>query len=363
MHRTAPPELLPDLWYYAGPSRQLSSVQRVDGLADRRPLHQGGLGEVYRGWTVNGDCVAIKRYYSAAPVNVSRRTRGESLVQREANIGVDFTHPNVVRTHGYVLASELTKFPELWRVRSLQSIRDSHFIVMDWFGAGDLRRILSARSANVTSPLCIRELMAQLAAGLAHVHSRGVVHRDLHAAHAALTRELPASGGSDASGLAATSRGRCVLPGTVRIFDFGNSLRTVNEIPKRHTPRRLPLGFEPDGRDRSTRSLMEADRYALGLLWLELLLGRPCEAWRKVSARAAAVPHDFQCATVVDEALIAKAMPARTNEATRSLPALRHALQWPPPPLNGHKKGSPESSPLLERMQQALREHRPESHP
>ena len=77
--------------------------------------------------SVNGE-----RYYSAAPVNVSRRTRGESLVQREANIGMDFTHPNVVRTHGYVLASELTKFPELWRVRSLQSIRDSH--LLSWIG-------------------------------------------------------------------------------------------------------------------------------------------------------------------------------------------------------------------------------------
>ena len=90
--------------------------------------------------------------------------------------------------------------------------------------------------------------------------------------------------------------------------------------------------------------------------WLELLLGRPCEAWRGVSmTRAGAVPHEFQCASVVSDALIAKAFHALpvhtvgTHEVTRSLPALQHALQWPPPPLNGHKE--PESSTtLLERI-------------
>ena len=95
---------LPDLLFYSGPSRQLSAVRRIEGIASHKSLHQGGIGEVFRGCcTADGDYVGVKRYNSvAAAQNMSsKRVRSESLVQREAVIGMSLDHPNVVRTHGY----------------------------------------------------------------------------------------------------------------------------------------------------------------------------------------------------------------------------------------------------------------------
>ena len=376
---------LPDLLFYSGSSRQLLAVQRIEGLDATTPLHVGGQhllgpagGAVFKGWTAGGEAVAVKRYAASASGGSggssssgsgggsssgssgsssgssggSRRLRSESLVQREASIGLGLGHPNVLHTRGFVLASEVARRPELRQVRNVAAVSGAHWLVMDWFSGGDLRshvsESLSAPPNRSTSPVVARQLMVQLSAGLAHAHSLGVVHRDLHAAHAAIVHSLPSGAASGAASL--------VPSGAVRLFDFGNALRAASEIPKRHTLRRLPLNFESDGHHKSVASLMEADRYALGLLWLELLLGRSCEYWRRSTTREARLSPPqagsddprFQCASMVDEELIQQALPSQADESARSLPLLRLALKWPPP--MGTTAGGDGTGTLLDRI-------------
>jgi eukaryotic-like serine/threonine-protein kinase len=135
----------------------------VEKLADRfvleREVGSGGMSTVYLGRDETlGRSVAVK----VLKGGFSGTDIGDRF-QREGKTAARLSHPNIVPVYD---AGE----GEIGG-------REVSYIVMEHVSGGDLKDLLDARG-----PLGTRELSrigAEVAAGLAHAHERGVVHRDM----------------------------------------------------------------------------------------------------------------------------------------------------------------------------------------
>lgn len=118
-------------------------------------LGEGGQGIVYRGEHVDlGYPVAIKVLHGESASDLTR-----ARFRREARLGAQVQHPNVVR------------------VIELGELDDgSPFIVMEYVDGVSLSELIADRTL---SPDATVELGLQLLAALAALHARGIVHRDI----------------------------------------------------------------------------------------------------------------------------------------------------------------------------------------
>ncbi len=131
-----------------------------------------------------------------------------------------------------------------------------YFFVMERFAGEDLRSLMSR--GPVDRALAAR-IIARAAAGLAHAHERGVVHRDVKPANILVRRE----------------EGDCV----VKVVDFGVAqLAAPDYTLTSLTHSNLILGtvnyMSPEQRIDAANIDRRADIYALGVVAYELLTGR-----------------------------------------------------------------------------------------
>jgi hypothetical protein len=169
-----------------------------------RVLGQGGMGAVYEvERTTDGTRLALKALLTA--------DSGAWLARlaREAQAGAAVTHPNVVSIVDI-------------------DVDDSGmpFIVMELVDGEPL----SARKARFGDPSFAREVVQQIAAGLAALHEAGIVHRDLKPANVLLERR---SGDSFCAkivdfGIARVSTGRAA---SARVAASDGVLDTSGFIP------------------------------------------------------------------------------------------------------------------------------------
>jgi serine/threonine-protein kinase len=191
---------------------------------------RGAMGRVHRATVrATGEEVAIKvlRDDLVDQADVVARF----VQERQVLASID--HPNVVR------------------VRDLVVEGDQLGIVMDYVPGGDLRRI----TRHALAPAEAAGLLAQVADGLAAVHTVNVVHRDLKPENV----------------MVHTSDGGVR---TLRITDFGVSRLVGNTLTKITMVIGTPGYLAPEVAG-GARPTPAADIYALGVMLYELSCGAP----------------------------------------------------------------------------------------
>jgi tetratricopeptide (TPR) repeat protein len=132
-------------------------------------LGAGGMGVVYLATTDGGERVAVKVIHPhllATPGFFKR-------FLREADIGKSVRHENVVRT----IDVDAT----------LVDGKQVNYLVMEFVEGRTLRAVL--REMRTVPEGLLRELAAQVAAGLAAIHAAGIVHRDLKPENVLVTQD------------------------------------------------------------------------------------------------------------------------------------------------------------------------------
>ncbi len=190
-------------------------------------LGQGGMGGVYKAEDlVLRRAVALKFLTGSNAADPAVRLR----FLREAQAGASLDHPNICPVYGFDQAE------------------GQCFIVMAFLPGETLARRLAS---GVTLRQAIDWTIA-IGEGLKHAHDRGVLHRDIKAANIILT----------------DSERPCITDfGLARIQDRSRLTRPGTLMGTLHTL--APEQLLKEDADRRT------DIWALGILLLEMLIGRP----------------------------------------------------------------------------------------
>lgn len=130
-----------------------------------------------------------------------------------------------------------------------------YYLVMEWLEGTDLSRLIKLDGPLRIETAC--QLLAEAARGLSHIHSVGMVHRDVKPSNIFLTKS-----------------------GAVKLLDLGIASTTIEpaleEIGHRDMSICGTLDYMPPEQwDQSTRVTSSADIYALGCTFYELLEGHP----------------------------------------------------------------------------------------
>lgn len=199
----------------------------LDGYRVHRCLGRGGMAVVYAA-EKDGKPVALKMMSHRLVFDSDALRR----FQREADIAESFQYERIARVYG--------RF-EAYR---------TYFLIMELCDGPTLQEVIRARGALDES--FIRPVIGQLAAALAHVHSRSVVHRDVKPSNVLLTAK-----------------------GSIKLTDFGLALPTLDSgLTRSGMIVGTPSYMAPEqlaGKEVTDR----VDVYALGCTLLEMLRGTP----------------------------------------------------------------------------------------
>ena len=203
-------------------------IERIGRYQVRGELGRGGFGEVFRAYDpILDGFVAIKRLTAANEPDLVRRFRNEAAAARKLR------HRNIVVVHDF---GEQDGSP---------------YLVMELLDGEDLEHVIGNRRPL---PLLERlDVMMQVASGLHHANSHGIVHRDVKPANIML---LP--------------------DGTVKIMDFGIALLTQASAA-RETPKGAIIGtfsyMAPEHFRLGASSDTLTDIFAYGVTCYRLLTG------------------------------------------------------------------------------------------
>jgi serine/threonine-protein kinase len=130
----------------------LSGIYVIDA-----PLAKGGMGELYRGRTIEtGDVVAIKLIRA----DLAKNEAALALFRKEASALSRVHHEAVVR----------------YFVFSLDPVLQRHFLAMELVEGPSLSEVLKRGPLRVAE---VDHLRTRLALGLQAAHDRGIIHRDV----------------------------------------------------------------------------------------------------------------------------------------------------------------------------------------
>jgi hypothetical protein len=214
-----------------------NSAEVADGLRGKKlahfeliePIGVGGMAAVIRANDLQlGRVVALKILppeMAADPENISR-------FKQEARAAAKLDHENVARV--YFCGED----------------QGLHFIAFEYVKGTDLRSLMA--SGGPLSPATAVKYMLQVATGLAHAASRGVVHRDIKPSNIIVTPEGRAK--IVDMGLARSADGGVTQSGvTLGTFDYISPEQAI----------------EPRNAD------VRSDLYSLGCTFYHLLTGQP----------------------------------------------------------------------------------------
>ncbi|MEZ6185600.1 MAG: serine/threonine-protein kinase [Planctomycetota bacterium] len=193
-----------------------------------RRLGSGGMGSVYEAEDAHTGARCALKVIPADALDPDALAR----LRREAEAMARAAHANVARIHAASFDP-----PQC-------------YLVIDLYPGGDLAQQLKARSFD---PEEAREVVAQLADGLAHAHAQGVIHRDVKPENVLLD-----------------DHGRPVLA------DFGLSRQAGAErLTLTGEVLGSPLYMAPEQVTDAKEAGPPADVYGLGAVLYHLLTGRP----------------------------------------------------------------------------------------
>ncbi len=194
----------------------------------------GSMGRVYKAKhrTMNR-AVAIKMLST----EVTRTVANRQTLQKEVRSVAQLNHPNIVTAYD---ANELA---------------DRHYLVLEYVDGPNLETLLRERGRLPVVEAC--ELVRQIAMGLAHAHSHGVIHRDLKPSNLLVARSS-------------------LQPGyVVKICDFGIARLTPSQSPAQGKFHRCPDFVAPEQAHDLDTADHRADLYSLGAVLYFLLSGSP----------------------------------------------------------------------------------------
>lgn len=208
---------------------------RVGPYRIGRLIGRGGMGAVYEAVHERLDrTVAIKLLPRPVAADPEYQTRFEREIRAVGRLD----HPNVVRATDAGEADGVL------------------FLVMDLMAGVDLARLLRTLGPLPVSAAC--QVVRQAAAGLAHAHARGIIHRDVKPSNLMVTPD-----------------------GTVKVLDLGLVLFVTPPTGHREDPLTGPtfLGthdyMSPEQWERPTLVDAKADVYGLGCVLYQAIVGRP----------------------------------------------------------------------------------------
>ena len=215
-------------------------IDRFNAQQDRyridAPLGRGGMSTVFRGRDLVLDRdVAIKMFAASAADDEELRTQ-----QREARLLAASTHHSVVRLYDV-------------GVHFLPDGSPRMFLVTELVDGSDLRVRLRSGALPL---LHAAHIAYDLAEGLAYLHARGVVHRDVKPANVLLV--------SDAEG----RRPR------VKLTDFGIAMRNEHLAGLERSETTGTAAYLSPEQAAGDELTQASDVYALGLVVLECITGR-----------------------------------------------------------------------------------------
>src|SRR5262245_10423626 len=253
----------------AEPPADTDAPAQFPGYEVEERLGAGGMGVVYKARELaSGRLVALKRIHP----HLRQLPRFSARLAREAEIGRQVVHENVVRTLG--LAFDASGDP-------------ARRALVTEFGEGQTLRALLAEMRRVPEQLC-RHIGREIAKGLAAIHAAGAVHRDLKPENVMICRtadrdvaerrSVPPDGGVESDGnVIVTSRTSDGAParnvvkvmdlGVARVLDAADALSQPGAFVgsvRYAAPEQIRHGSAVDGR---------ADIHALGLVLFELVTG------------------------------------------------------------------------------------------
>jgi len=150
----------------SGPSGRMATGRMFGGYELMSKLGQGGMGEVYKARQISLDrVVAIKILSKALYDNDEFIKRFE----REAKAIARITHPNIVGVYDF------------------GKIDGLRFMVNEFVDGSSLAKLISDRL--LLAPSEVVTLVVQCLAGLSHVGSQGIVHRDIKPDNILITKD------------------------------------------------------------------------------------------------------------------------------------------------------------------------------
>ena len=203
----------------------------VPGYEVEELIGGGGMGEVYRARSADGQVVALK-------VVAGRLTRDPEVTARfELEVAAlsQLDHPNVVRVldHG-------------------EMANGRHFLVMEFVDGCDLRRLLRAQRLERETAF---DIFHKVCAAVAHAHERGLAHRDLKPENILIGQS-----------------------GMVKVADFGLAKTLADTVvgygfTQTRDTFGTPYYVAPEVTRDAGKADARSDVYALGVLLYEMLSG------------------------------------------------------------------------------------------
>lgn len=168
--------------------------------------------------------------------------------------------------------AETPRHAGIVEVHGLHEESSPFFLVMEYVDGANLRDVLGDRRRGIKFRMALR-LFRQLCRAVAHAHGCGVIHGDLKPENVLISRER---------------RLKVTDFGVVRSFEdasIRHSLATrINPAPF------TPLYLAPELRGGTRRATESSDVYALGIIFHEMLTGRPPEGADPPSAVRPSLP-------------------------------------------------------------------------
>lgn len=232
-----------------------ASIGTLGDYTLRRRIGRGGMGVVYEAWENSLDRrVALK----VLPPGISADARSSTRFLREAQIAAKLSHPQIVSVHATGIkegtpwyAMEYVDGETLAQV--LARIREYEPGSETPFGARD----------EVPYHANLAKAFAEVADGLQHAHSKGVIHRDIKPSNLILD--------------AGDGRGGEAKGGRLRILDFGLArLEGQESLTASGDFVGTPLYMSPEqARRRKIEVDHRTDVYSLGATMYEALTSSP----------------------------------------------------------------------------------------
>ncbi|MDP2437214.1 MAG: protein kinase [archaeon] len=203
-------------------------MQRVAEFQLGEVLGKGAFGVVYTGLSVStGEMVAVKQI----PLKEISAKELAALVS-EVSLLSSLQHDNVVRL-----------------IRSVRTPETLN-IIMEFIEGGSLLDVIKKFGGSVPETL-LRSYVAQMLSGLAYLHQKGVVHRDIKAANLLITKA-----------------------GQVKMADFGIAALDTDKSAPEHSFAGSPYWLAPEV-ILLEKARPQSDVWSMGCTILELLTGSP----------------------------------------------------------------------------------------
>ena len=207
------------------------------------PLREGGVSSVYKAVGPAGAPVALKVFSTrvlASPAAADPQRAGDlvSRFHREVRAVIPLSHPNILQ------------------VLETGQDGDCLYLATELFAGVSLERLLKQRRLTIPQSIAVLRAVCR---GLAFAHARGCTHGHLSPRHVLVSADLA----------------------TVKIADFGPSeIDVVSELDSTLRTGAYALGsmvyLAPEQIDRrGAPPDPRSDLYAAGVIFVELLTGRP----------------------------------------------------------------------------------------